>query len=567
MAKLVLVDGYVDEPSAFGVPPYISPHARYAAGAALAAGAEVEYHTIDSLRARPRELKGDMLAVLSSCVVPGKYLRGAPIRHEETVELFRDFKQSAGPAARTMLFGANAAFGFADGGGGHATTRANPLTDHVDHFITRDGDAAIADHFGGKIVLNRFRTTDEWGRHAQAGAEIVSQHPDMKAGASDGRPGENILMAEIDTFLGCVHYLSGGCGFCKDAKTKPWYRDEQAIIREVETLYANGVRHFRLGGQSCFWTYKAIGVGVTDEPKPNVPATERLLKGINDVAPDRKVLHIDNCNPAILATHPDEGRAIARLLVEHGTDGNIAAMGLESADPAVFKANNLNATPQQTMDAIRILNEESGARGPTGLPYCLPGLNLLYGLPGETAATYEMNWRFLMDLKKSGLRIRRLNIRQLLPIRGQKETIDPKLKSTFIQHKMAVRQELDQDILRRVIPAGTLLRNVYLETSSPGLTYGRQIATYALLVGIPYVTETDRFVDILVTDHGYRSITGIPVPFHVPSASMKMLEAIPGIGKKRAVDVKVKRPTTFEEFATIVADANVSEPLRPHLAF
>src|SRR5688500_19174529 len=41
-----------------------------------------------------------------------------------------------------------------------------------------------------------------------------------------------------------------------------------------------GVRHFRLGGQSCFWTYKAIGVGLTDEPKPNVPATERLLVGV-----------------------------------------------------------------------------------------------------------------------------------------------------------------------------------------------------------------------------------------------------------------------------------------------
>src|SRR5688572_33184853 len=103
MSRLVLVDGYVDEPSAFGVPPYISPHARYAAGAALAQGAEVEYHTIDSLRKRPKELQGDMLAVLASCVVPGKYLRGTPIRHDEATALFRDF------GGDTMLFGANAA--------------------------------------------------------------------------------------------------------------------------------------------------------------------------------------------------------------------------------------------------------------------------------------------------------------------------------------------------------------------------------------------------------------------------------------------------------------------------
>ncbi len=552
MAKLVLVDGYVDEPSAFGVPPYISPHARYAAGAALAQGVEVEYHTIDSLRAKPRELKGDMLAVLASCVVPGKYLRGTPMTHDEAVSLFRDF------SGDTLLFGANAAFGFADGGGGHATTRINPLTEHVDHFITRDGDAAIADHFAGKIVMNRFRTTDEWSRHANAGADIVTQHPDMDAG---------ILMAEIDTFLGCVHYLSGGCGFCKDAKTKPWYREEEDIISEVETLYAKGVRHFRLGGQSCFWTYKAIGVGLTDEPKPNVRATEKLLVGIDAVAPDRKVLHIDNANPAILATHPEESRAIARLLVEHGTDGNIAAFGLESADPAVFAANNLNATPEQTMTAIRILNEESGHRGPKGLPFCLPGLNLLYGLPGETALTYELNWKFLMDLKKSGLNIRRLNIRQLLPIRGQKETINPKLKSTFIKHKKAVREQFDRHVLQQVAPVGTVMKDVYLEKTEPGITYGRQIATYALLVGIPYELPINRFVDIMVTDHGYRSLTGIPVPFHVPSASMKALEAIPGIGRKRAMDIKVKRPASLAEFAAIVQDDAIVGRLAPHLAF
>jgi radical SAM superfamily enzyme with C-terminal helix-hairpin-helix motif len=552
VAKLVLVDGYVDEPSVFGVPPYISPQARYAAGAALSQGVEVEYHTIDALRARPRELNGDMLAVLASCVVPGKYLRGTPITHAEAVQLFRDFDGD------TMLFGANAAFGFADDGGGHATTRANPLKDHVDHFVTRDGDAAIADHFAGKIVVNRFRTPDEWSRHAQAGAGVVAQHPDMAAG---------ILMAEIDTFLGCVHYLSGGCGFCKDAKTKPWYREEGDIIEEVRTLHEAGVRHFRLGGQSCFWTYKAIGVGLTDEPKPNVEATRKLLAGIHDVAPQRRVLHIDNANPAVLATHPEESRAIARMLVEYGTDGNIAAFGLESADPAVYEANNLNATPEQTMEAIRILNEESGHRGPKGLPYCLPGLNLLYGLPGETARTYELNWKFLMDLKASGLRIRRLNIRQLLPIRGQKETVHPKLRGTFIKHKKAVRETFDRAILREVAPSGTLLKDVYLEKTEPGITYGRQIATYALLVGIPYETRVDRFVDVLVTDHGYRSLTGVPVPFHVPSASMKQLEALPGIGKKRAVDIKVRQPASLEAFAALVADDAITSRLAPHLTF
>lgn len=550
MSKLVLVDGYVDEPSAFGVPPYISPHVRYAAGAAIAEGAEVEYWTIDQLRQNPKDLQGDALAVLASCSVPGKYLRGTPITRDETLGLFRNFK------GERILFGDNAAFGFADGGGGHATSRYK-LGDHLEHLITRHGDAAIRDLFSGKEVHNRFRTMDEWNEQAILGASVVSQHPDMKPG---------ILMAEMDTFYGCVHYVSGGCHFCSDAKTKPWYRDEAHIIDEAAALAEAGVEHFRIGGQTCFWTYKAHGVGQTDEPRPNVEATERMLAGVHE-STNPKVLHIDNANPAVLATHLDESAAIAELLVEYGTDGNIAAFGLESADPAVKEANNLNCDAEQVLAATEMLNKVSGHRGPTGLPYLLPGINLLYGLPGETKATYKHNMDFINELRRRELVVRRLQIRQLLPIRGQKETINPKLKPLFVKQKKEIRASLDQPILREVIPAGTILRNVYLEKVEPGLTLGRQIATYALLVGIPYETEINRFVDVLITDHGFRSITGVPVPFQMKGASMKQLAALPGLGKKRVLAVKAANPQNFDDFAAIVDDAKLTEALRPYLTF
>src|SRR5206468_2476121 len=45
--KVVILDGYVDEPSNFGVPPYISPYPRYVAGAVRDAGHEWEYETMD----------------------------------------------------------------------------------------------------------------------------------------------------------------------------------------------------------------------------------------------------------------------------------------------------------------------------------------------------------------------------------------------------------------------------------------------------------------------------------------------------------------------------------------
>ena len=58
--KVVLIDGYIDDPAALGVPPYISPIARAVAGAAIDAGGDVEYITIDMIR------KGLMLRSVSS---------------------------------------------------------------------------------------------------------------------------------------------------------------------------------------------------------------------------------------------------------------------------------------------------------------------------------------------------------------------------------------------------------------------------------------------------------------------------------------------------------------------
>jgi radical SAM superfamily enzyme with C-terminal helix-hairpin-helix motif len=50
---VTIVDGYVDEPAHFGVPPYISTYPRFTAGALVDAGVPedaITYHTIDELR-------------------------------------------------------------------------------------------------------------------------------------------------------------------------------------------------------------------------------------------------------------------------------------------------------------------------------------------------------------------------------------------------------------------------------------------------------------------------------------------------------------------------------------
>ena len=63
--RVVILDGYVDEPSNFGVPPFVSPYPRYLAGAVADAGYEWEYVTIDRVRAG-HPLNGDLLAIISA---------------------------------------------------------------------------------------------------------------------------------------------------------------------------------------------------------------------------------------------------------------------------------------------------------------------------------------------------------------------------------------------------------------------------------------------------------------------------------------------------------------------
>jgi len=95
-----LLDGYIDEPSSLGVPPFISPIVRYMAGAILDSGHDIQYHTIDAYRAsaevRRQLSEGDLLVMISGVSVPGKYARGAPMSTKEVIRLSKSFP---GPVA------------------------------------------------------------------------------------------------------------------------------------------------------------------------------------------------------------------------------------------------------------------------------------------------------------------------------------------------------------------------------------------------------------------------------------------------------------------------------------
>jgi radical SAM superfamily enzyme with C-terminal helix-hairpin-helix motif len=534
--KVVLLDGFVDEPSNFGVPPFLSPYPRYAAGAVADAGHTWEYVTIEQVRAG-RPLKGDLLAIISGPIVPGKYLRGMPISEKE---LLAHAAKWSGPC---VLGGPLARFRYYD----------EDLVEAFDFIAIRDLDTALYDDLTGGEFRNRDRTMEEWDRWALLGADVIRSHPDYP----------DPLILELDTSKGCVRYLNGGCSFCIEPMYGiPKFRPVEGVVAEVRRLAELGAVNFRLGGQADFFSYMADGVSQTLTPRPNVRALRELLAGIRAAAPDLKVLHTDNADPAMIMAHPEEAKEGLRLLREHATPGTILSFGLETADPAVTEANNLNIGPDDCREAIRMVNAIGRDRGPNGMPWILPGINFVSGLDGETPRTFELNLEFLRSLLKEDLWVRRINLRQVRPVRREFEPTDH--RHLFRRFKEAVRTEVDHEMLTRVVPEGTVLRDVYMEMREGRHTFGRQVGTYGLLVGVSYEVPLNAFVDLKVTSHGQRSVTAIEYPFNVNTAPLHAISALPGIGAKRAARIVRSRPfATFAEFTAALDDPQVANRVAP----
>ena len=536
--KVVVLDGYVDEPSNFGVPPYISPYPRYVTGAVRDAGHSPEYVTIDQARAG-HSLSGDLLVLISGPIVPGKYLRSLPISEKEVVHhasAFEGPRVFGGPLARFRYYD-------------------EALVEPFDWVAVRDIDVAVYDYLTTGDWTNRDRTMEEWDRWALLGADVVRSHPDFP----------DPLMVELDTSKGCVRYVNKGCSFCIEPMYgKPKFRPVAGVLREVRRLADLGAVNFRLGGQADFFSYQAIGLGSSVTPQINVPAIRELLEGIRAAAPNLKVLHTDNGDPAMMVAHPEEAMAAMRDLVAFATPGTSLSFGLESADPRVTEANNLNIDADGCLAAIRMVNAVGRERGENGMPRLLPGLNFVAGLDGETKKTFGLNLAFLRQLLEEDLWVRRINIRQVRPVRREFEPTG--LYREFRKFKEAVRTSIDHEMLRRVIPEGTVLRDVFLEIHDGHVTYGRQIGTYPILVGVPYDTALNRFIDVRVTSHGQRSLTAIEYPLDVNRAPLAAITALPGIGEKRAARIVRARPfDSWPAFAASLDDPAVAQRVAPFL--
>jgi radical SAM superfamily enzyme with C-terminal helix-hairpin-helix motif len=554
---VTIVDGYVDEPAHFGVPPYVSTYPRFTAGALVDAGVPPEsitYHTIDELRDDRRTwadvADADLMIYVGGMTVPGKYVGGTPAEPDEVREL-------AWTADGTTLLGGPVRFGVGEENAGAQEMERRDLD--YDFVAKGDVEAAAYDlvHGGMEGFGDRMRDNDELDRWAAAGAFVVEQHPNHP----------DYLICEMETSRGCAYR----CSFCTEPLYgDPGFRTADSVVREVERLAERGVRHFRLGRQADILAFGGDG------ERPNPDALRRLYGGIREVAPDLETLHLDNMNPVTITEYPDLSREGIRIIADHNTPGDTAAFGLESADPVVQDRNDLLVSADECLEAVRVVNEEAGwrpgdddRRGPsTGagaaprLPKLLPGINLLHGLLGEREETFEHNRRFLQRVYDEGLMLRRINIRQVMAFEGTEmsETgadIAIDHRRQFKRYKRRVREEVDRPMLRRVVPPGTVLPDVHLEYHEDGTTFGRQAGTYPLLVGVPGERPLGSTLDVAVVDYGYRSVTGVPYPLDLNTATMRELTAIPGVGKGTAGDIVVDRP--HDSVADVDADLDLSK--------
>ena len=115
-------------------------------------------------------------------------------------------------------------------------------------------------------------------------------------------------------------------------------------------------------------------------------------------------------------------------------------------------------------------------------------------------------------------------------------------KKEFLRYKEKVRKDIDLPMLRKVVPAGTILRNVLLEVNDGNTTFGRQMGSYPLLIGIPAKRATGHYTDVTVIDHGFRSVTAISYPLNVNNAELGLLQRVPGMGKAMAANIFRERP-------------------------
>ena len=220
----MVIDGYEDEPAAFGVPNYVGFHIRYICAVLESLGLEYSYMTIDDWRLDRRRMNDsqsvserlghvDGAVILAGAVVPGKYMRGTPISQREANQILLEM-----PAGTPLLFGGWAIRAWRQSGW-------TPLRKNM-FMAVQDTDATL-DHFlRTGVWKHKRRSPEQWKKWALKGAasKAVTEHPDLIDAEGNAGP----LVYEVELYQGCVRYKRG-CKFCIEPKRESQYGEKRGM--------------------------------------------------------------------------------------------------------------------------------------------------------------------------------------------------------------------------------------------------------------------------------------------------------------------------------------------------
>lgn len=444
MGFSVILDCYTDEPSGYGVRPYLGTHQIHLSQALAHKGVDHYLLTIDDLRyalAETRDSRAietynvtrnkdstskllseaEKIYVVMGCFVDYQYFSCVPPKSNEVAALLKHF----GAKGEIVLF---YVMGTVDGiAPDYRESELSRIVTAVEHGNTY------------RFVLNE---SDEHADLINPDYNLLSSISGVNAPIIDQL--DAAVIAEIETGTGCN---TPTCVFCIESVRSPKvvYREPGDIASQVRTLYGQGVRHFRLGRQPNFYHYQF----------QNLEKLEELLSTIRNDCPELRMLHIDNANIVNVATKT--GREFTRLITKYCTSGNIAPFGIESFDDEVRKSTGVVGTSEQVMKAIEVVNEFGADRGSDGVPMLLPGVNILYGLPGQTAATHKFNMAFLRRILNQGLMTQRLYFRQVTEPTGVSFSDAQETSRDFQRCFDEVVSEFVLPMQERVYPSGQVI--------------------------------------------------------------------------------------------------------------
>jgi len=135
-------------------------------------------------------------------------------------------------------------------------------------------------------------------------------------------------------------------------------------------------------------------------------------------------------------------------------------------------------------------------------------------LLGERKTTHQTNMEALQKIFDSGLMLRRINLRQVVVMPGTYleehggNKFLRKNKKYYWKWRNEIRQKIDLPMLQRVVPVGTILKEVYTEIYDGKTTFCRQMGTYPLIIGVKGRIPLNKKIKVKIVSHMLRSLVG-----------------------------------------------------------